>query len=60
MNGTIKIAGEEITISDPLELDLNHDRQINTSHFENSNAYFDMNNSGTSEKTGWISDGKRD
>jgi VCBS repeat-containing protein len=50
-------SARRIRRTDPLALDLNHDRQINTSSLEDSQAYFDMDNSGTNERTGWISDG---
>jgi ElaB/YqjD/DUF883 family membrane-anchored ribosome-binding protein len=56
-NSSFNPGQSQIRRTDPLALDLNHDRQINTSSLEDSNAYFDMDNSGTSERTGWISDG---
>jgi VCBS repeat-containing protein len=48
---------EDIARHDPLALDLNHNRIIDTSNWSNSEAYFDLNDNGTSEKTGWIADG---
>ncbi len=40
---------------DPLVLDLNQDGRINTISIEESNVYFDLDNNGISENTGWIS-----
>jgi len=47
----------EIVSHDPLALDLNHNKIIDTKNWSDSNAYFDLDDNGTSEKTGWISNG---
>lgn len=41
--------------SDPLVLDLNHDGIVNSISLSSSKTFFDMNNDGMSELTGWIS-----
>ncbi len=39
---------------DPLALDLNHNGKIDTINANSSNTFFDMDNNGMSEITGWI------
>ncbi len=41
-------------IIDPLALDLNHNGKIDTTNANSSKAFFDMDNNGMSEITGWI------
>ncbi len=41
-------------IIDPLALDLNHNGKIDTINANSSNTFFDMDNNGMSEITGWI------
>ncbi len=41
-------------IIDPLVLDLNHNGKIDTINANSSNTFFDMDNNGMSEITGWI------
>ncbi len=41
-------------IIDPLVLDLNHNGKIDTTNANSSKAFFDMDNNGMSEITGWI------
>ncbi len=41
-------------IIDPLVLDLNHNGKIDTTNANTSSAFFDMDNNGMSEITGWI------
>ena len=51
----IKDFGVELKLYDPLVLDLNHDGIINTSELTiNSTAFYDLDNDGFKEQTGWL------
>ncbi len=47
-------AQQIIRVYDPLALDLNHNGKIDTTNANTSSAFFDMDNNGMSEITGWI------
>ncbi len=47
-------AQQIIRVYDPLALDLNHNGKIDTINANSSNTFFDMDNNGMSEITGWI------